>query len=83
MSSIEIPDPVITWHAEEGYPIKGDWHMQFRVEARVGDVVIFERRYSDNDWEAWDGHAYDLNDAKAKAADALGERLAKLLQEDR
>jgi hypothetical protein len=82
VSSIEIPDPVITWHAEESYPIKDDWHSEFRVEARVGDVVVFERRYTDNDWQSWDGHAYDLREAKEKATQALGERLANLLRED-
>lgn len=83
MSSIEIPDPVITWHTEQIVPPKLHQCMEFRVEARVGDFVIFERRYSDSAWGSWDGYADDPDEAKAKAADALGERLATLLQEDR
>jgi hypothetical protein len=81
MSSIEIPDPVITWETEQTYDTKNNYTITFTVRALVGDTVIFERRYNDND-DDWYRSAQDMDDAKSKASEALGERLAKLLNGD-
>lgn len=81
MTSIHLPDSVITWEAEETTDYK-EYVSTFTVRAMVGSIVIFERLYMDDEDSFWGGYAHDMAEAKEKAADALGERLCRLLEED-
>ncbi len=77
MSTIDLPDPVMVWEATEEHDYKDSYAANFTIRALVGGVIIFEQRYQDDDWNA--AHAYDLEDAKRKAAEDLGERLRELI----
>lgn len=76
--TIEIPDPVMVWETEYDLPITNEPYGEYIVRAVVGDVVVFEQKYPEYNPFAGAG-VDDMDDAKAKAANELGEKLKELL----
>lgn len=80
MGSIEIPEPVFEMFSTQTStpPLYVDI---YDVEIKVGEVVLFERRYSDN--EEHDGsviYARNLEEAEEQALNAFGEKLKEFLK---
>lgn len=77
---VDLPQLVLRLVEESEYD--NDFMYQtFTERVKVGDVVVFERQYSDDDSNAREHYAYNADEAREKALNELGEKLKNLLGE--